>query len=131
MASAPLHLAVIAIVVLCLALNANAQNLTASIQPQNLTAYKQAVSNFSGSVREPSFPCGSGSSGLVGGYKELDLDSNENLNDVELLINDVYDFFLSATVNVTNCAAPYYPLINLTSACSQVTTPPTPASVIL
>ena len=113
----------VAAAVLCLSAGAHAQNFTTSTPYQNLTAYKQAVSNFSGSVQEPSFPCGSSSSGLVGGYQTIDLDNQENVDDLNYVFNDVYNYFLIATTNLTDCALPSFPdAFNLSAACSQVST---------
>ena len=106
--------------VLCLTVGVSAQNFTTSTPYQNLTAYKQAVSNFSTSVTEPPFPCGSGSSGLVGTYHAIDLDNNENQDDLEFIIGDVYNYFLLSTINITGCTFPEAPLVNVSAACSQV-----------
>lgn len=110
------------IAVLCLTVGATAQNFTASTPFQNLTAYKQAFSNFSTSVTEPTFPCGSGSSGLVGSYHAVDLDNNENQDDLEYIISDVYNYFLLSTINITGCTFPDVPSVNVSAACSQVLT---------
>lgn len=120
MASALLRVALVVTVVLCFSFGGNAQNFTASIPLANSTVYRQAASNFSNSVIEPSFPCGSSGSGRVGGYQDLDLDDNEDYDDVSIIVGDVYNYFLVATQNQTGCTFPDIPLVNLSSACSQV-----------
>lgn len=120
MASALSRFALVVTVVLCCSFGGNAQNFTASIPLANSTVYRQAASNFSNSVSEPSFPCGSSASGRVGGYLDLDLDDNENYDDVSIIVGDVYNYFLVATQNQTGCTFPDVPLVNVSSACSQV-----------
>ena len=82
----------------------------------NLTLFRQNDANFSSDVTVPSFPCDSSSTGLVGGYKPLDLD------DINLyyITRAVLNYFVLATSNVTDCDYLVNGGYNLTDACSQV-----------
>ncbi|KAL0030622.1 hypothetical protein WJX79_010092 [Trebouxia sp. C0005] len=67
----------------------------------------------------PSFPC-DGSSGLIGGYSTLDLDDAQNDEDLYYIVNEVFNYFYSATINLTDCTFIEVDYSNLTNACSQV-----------
>lgn len=117
------RLATVTLAVLCFSSVVYGQNFTASTPAMNLTAYKQAVSNFSESVALPAFPCDSTSSGLVGGYQSVDLDTLDNsevLDDIQYVLSDVFNYFLDATINLTNCQVAFQPVVNISSVCSQV-----------
>ncbi|DBA98688.1 hypothetical protein WJX77_010080 [Trebouxia sp. C0004] len=67
----------------------------------------------------PSFPC-DGSPGLIGGYRTLDLEVAQNDEDLYYIVNEVFNYFYSATVNLTDCTFIEVDYSNLTNACSQV-----------
>lgn len=94
-----------------------AQNSGATNTPlANLTVIRQNDANFSSDVTVPSFPCDSSSTGLVGGFKPLDLD------DINLyyVTRAVVSYFVLATSNITDCDIFVDGAFNITDACSQV-----------
>ncbi len=110
--------------VLCLlglSCTAYAQHFTASTPFANLTVIAQNAQNFT-NMTLPSFPC-DGSSGVTGGYSTLDLDDAQNDEDLYYIVNEVFNYFYSATVNLTDCTFIEVDYSNLTNACSQVQTP--------
>ncbi len=107
--------------VLCLlglSCTAYSQNLTASTPFANLTVIAQNAQNFT-NMTLPSFPC-DGTSGLTGGYSALDLDDAQNDEDLYYIVNEVFNYFYSATANLTDCTYIEVDYSNLTNACSQV-----------
>lgn len=110
-----------ALCLLGLSCSAYAQNLTASTPAANLTVVAQAIANFT-NMTYPSFPCDSiSTSGLVGGYKTLDLDDAQNDEDLYFIVNEVFNYFYTSTINLTDCTFLEVDASNLTNACSQVT----------
>ncbi len=110
--------------VLCLlglSCTAYAQNFTASTPLANLTVIAQNAQKFT-NMTLPSFPC-DGSSGLTGGYGTLDLDDAQNDEDLYYIVNEVFNYFYSATINLTDCTFIEVDYSNVTNACSQVQTP--------
>lgn len=105
---------------LCLTQSAFAQNYTASTPMANLTLIKQAQNNFSSNVATPSYPCDSTSPGRVGGYSQLDLDDAQSFEDVSYVAQAVFNYYLYATANLTDCKLPGDAEVNISSACSQV-----------
>lgn len=101
-----------------LSCTAYAQNFTASTPFANLTVIAQNAQNFT-NMTLPSFPCG-GSSGLTGGYSTLDLDDAQNDEDLYYIVNEVFNYFYSATINLTDCTFIEVDYSNVTNACSQV-----------
>ena len=107
--------------VLCLlglSCTAYAQNFTASTPFANLTIIAQNAQNYT-NMTLPSFPC-DGASGLTGGYSTLDLDDAQNDEDLYYIVNEVFNYFYSATANLTDCTFIEVDYSNLTNACSQV-----------
>lgn len=109
--------------ILCLlglSCTAYAQNLTASTPAANLTVIAQNAQNFT-NMTLPTFPC-DGTPGLVGGYSTLDLDDAQNDEDLYYIVNEVFNYFYTSTINLTDCTYIEVDYSNLTNACSQVTT---------
>ena len=96
---------------------ANAQNVTASTLPANLTVTVQLATNFT-NASSPPFPC-NGRPRPAGGYRALEL-IDERLSHI---VGDIFKYFAASTVNVTDCEAFQRPVFNLSRACSQVSIP--------
>ncbi len=114
----PLRILLPVLCLLGLSCTAYAQNLTASTPLANLTIIAQNAQNFT-NMTLPSFPC-DGTSGLTGGYSTLDLDDAQNDEDLYYIFNEVFNYFYSATANLTDCTFIEVDYSNLTNACSQV-----------
>ena len=89
--------------------SASAQDYTQSTMPTHVTAYKQALANFTVAIL-PSFSCDKASGDAF-------------TDELSSLITDVFEYFLYSTYSLTGCTicdVPKVPEANVSAACTEL-----------